>query len=355
MSEIVTTQPEGSRGSILICHSVDLDGISCVIFAKRFGGFDRILPQNYDFETIPEVRSEILKYQKVIMADLSCSEGFFRELRALGKDVRIFDHHVSEKTAWIPTYEGNVQDESRCGSRLLLEEYYKQSRFHPAVADYRLLVDTYDLFKTDSPYWEEAKNLNRVFFGHAAYKLEDPIDKHSTFIRTAITKFSLNRRWQWTQSEENLILRAKAREIEALEEATKSLRIRRSASGHLFGVMKFGAKISLVCNKLLKESTLKGKIAYFLVVNDYQGKVGHISGRSGDPNTFLIPHLNPFNGHPLAAACDVDEETALRLYYEPVAFRLKADIGEDDHELFESAEPVQIDYQIFFKEGQYGL
>jgi len=348
--------------SILLPHFADVDGLACVVWARLYGGFDRIFPVDYGFEEDPETVADLMRYDKIILADISCSEEFFLLLKNAGKDVRIFDHHDS--SSWAKAYPENSHDETRSGARIFVEDYYGKKRLLPAMNQFKLLVDTYDRFVTGSPLWEEAKNLNRVFFSYAAWGQEDALDRHDTFIRVILEKFNRPEKFFWTVKEEQAIVKAKNREMKALQDGLASIQIRRSVNGLTFAVMKFGAKISLVAHKILHESSLTDTLDYIVVVNDYGNKLGHISGRSRDEEKFKVNTLYPFKGHPCAAACDLSPEDALFLYNNPVGFALRADMPDEENldgdeidppQIFILAETLDVEFQVYFKEGQNGL
>lgn len=318
--------------TILISH-VDMDGISPGILAEHFGlPFDKIVYWDYGFEEDKKYSDLLQQYDTIIMVDLSCSQKFYESLIASGKQVEIYDHHVNEDTAWIVSVPNCIQDGNRSGTKIFFEEYLSKivPRTRPIVREFVELVHTYDTWQTDSPLWKEACNLQRVVYKYACWGIPDIRTQYDRFFTAAQRKFDNQDHWSWNSTELRYIEESLSRENEVYQTAIRQLQFRTDSKGKTFGVFKAGGKISFVADRLLREDGLP--VEYLLVVNDYKGVNGKMSGRSLK-GKFDCTQLGLLSGHKDAAGGTLETPTMAQEFWDhDYSLKYKDEMTEEDKE-----------------------
>ena len=307
-----------TKKTALLSH-IDGDGLGCILLGTVFQetlGIDEFFCKNYDFETEePEFVEYLKSFDRVLMTDLTAAPEFFEEVESAGTEFFIFDHH--DQTSWITERAGSSWDKSRCGTRIFWEDFIKPKvgRYPPLINHYVRLVDTYDLWKSDSEEWAEAKRLNSVFYGFRNWSADTPVEQAQPFLSLMRTKFAKLREWRWTDREKKVIERAEKKEKEAFRLARSNLKKRADEQGRKFGVCRISSKISTVAHWVLEEET---DLDYLIIINDFWKARGKLSFRSAREDL----NLNSFegvNGHASAAGATLTENEVERFWSDPTA------------------------------------
>lgn len=288
--------------SILISH-VDLDGIAPIILAIYFNDyFNEIEMRDYgDFDNL-EVQDEFLKkdYQHICLTDYSFPKNFLERILANRRvQVEIYDHHETSSYMKEMDYPNLTvfHDIERCGTRLYFEEKLKKfySRIPLIINQFVDRVDTYDIWRTDTELWEEALNLNRVYYGMKPYGEKDNLKGSLDFISSTLDKFDRFDDWKWKDNEKAKIDKAIQMEEKAYQDAKKIFQIRKDTRGLTFGLTKMGSKISIASMRFLKENP---NLDYIVVLNTYNPDKLGVSYRSEKIDCTEALFVN---GHPGAA------------------------------------------------------
>jgi len=293
---------------LLVSH-LDLDGFGCIILALKFNdilNFDSFESADYGFEKEEENKSFMLGFDDIIITDLSISKDSYEELFKGKVNISILDHHAN--TSWVESLPGSIWDTSRSGTKIFWEEYIKPKigRYSSIIEEFVERVDTYDLWKTDSPLWEEAKNLNNILYSMKNWGTSNNLQSSYPFINFMLTKLEKLENWRWTDRETSIIEKSNKREASMLSKAQSTLSKRKDTRGNIFGVFSLPSKISLVASEILKENE---DLDYLVVVNAYRGINGKLSIRSN--KGFNCTELKVADGHEAAAGANIGEDNAL--------------------------------------------
>jgi oligoribonuclease NrnB/cAMP/cGMP phosphodiesterase (DHH superfamily) len=315
---------------LLVSH-LDLDGLGSIVLAKYYEkelDIDDIISVDYGFEQ-DRINWRILcSYDSIVFADMTIPKESAEELISMGKELVFFDHH--ENSRWIQELEGSVWDKSRCGTKLFFEYYVLKfvKRYPPIILEFVALVDTYDLWKQDSPLWNDAKNLNNVMFGMKNYVTKDFWESYQTFFGTTMLKFEQMDTWQFTSAEKLAIEKANKKEQDVYRSAMKDMSVRKDSKGFTFGVCKMPSKISLVASKILED---RPDLDYLIVFNMYGGLTGKISVRTRRDD-FDCTKIGIIEGHVKASGGTLTEDKAFQfLTDERMALAYNDEISEDDY------------------------
>lgn len=314
---------------LLISH-VDLDGFGIIAIAKHFNNklnFTSIISEDYGFDDVPEKWDFVKTFDEVIIADLSVSKEKTEELRNLGIRVEFYDHHSTAD--WLAEDEFSSFDINRSGTKIFFEDYVvKRIKRYPAIIEeFVELVNTYDLWKQDSPLWDKAKNLNDVLYGLKDWDIkEGNIESLYKFFDLFEKKVENFDSWKETELEKRIIENATRRENEVYEKAKKMMQIRVDKKGKIFGVITATSKISLVCSRILKEQK---NLDYIIAFNTWGGLTGKLSFRS--KNDFNCNDIGIANGHDVAAGGQISTEQSFQFLENPkLAFTYNEDFNEED-------------------------
>ena len=306
----------------------DLDGISAGLIGEHFGSFDKIVFMDYDFELEPENQALLESFDEIVIADLSVNREYWDKLLSMGKKLRCYDHHDS--SSWLTEYpEQAVHDQKRSGAEILFDEHFsRKGRFKAIVREFITLVATYDLWKDEDPLFPEAQNLSRVLFGYRFWNEPNIRDAYFRFFDNTIKKLERFEHWSWTSEETAMIERAKVREQDEFNTALRIMRFRKDTQGRTFGVYHAGAKISIVCYRIFKETSLGEQLDYIICCNDFKDGWGKLSGRS-KKGGFAVNSLKALDGHEPAAGGYITYEEAKMLYADPWCLRHDSEEGDD--------------------------
>lgn len=285
---------------ILLTHYVDLDGIAPIILSKHYGiEFEQIFMFPYEDKMEENIINTTTPYmnQDVIVTDLNTNDRLYNHYSQF-KSFKIYDHHLGTKD--LSNKSNVIVDTNCCGTYLFYKEFdkFKILERTPIVNHFVDLVNTYDMWKSDSELWDEAVNLNMVLWSSQDWNAPEDWTRFKMFINFQLHKLKELNEWMWTPFEKDKINRGRFKLNESIKKAKENLTIRIDEEGRKFGIY-FGSKqISLVCHDILSTSDLE----YVVNINTYQKGIpeavnGKISVRS---KNFDITRLRGINGHKLA-------------------------------------------------------
>lgn len=271
----------------LILHITDsdLDGVGSVVLSEACGiRYDRVIISNPRAINSDEMVATAMKFDKIIVTDLSFNEDVLNQLLTAGKTVFVYDHHKT--SAYLNNYPNCMSDTSRCGTRLYFEEVILKDSdivtteiMHTFVE----LVDTYDRWQTDSEHWSEACDLNKIFMFYS--------HSPSTFINKYAAKLRYNTLAYDT--DDNKALAQTASLInKSFEYAEVNMKIH-EVDGIRAAITRHKGFCSEVGNALVK----KYDLAYIILMDTKY--IGQASARSAPD--FDCTTLRGFKGHKNAA------------------------------------------------------
>lgn len=275
----------------------DLDGVSYVVFIRLFDiPHDSIVIEDYTHVETDNFSDYIAGFDEIFYVDYAPDKVFYERLISEGKTVWVFDHHDRSLEL-----EGDhiYVDLEECGTSLFWENYVKPNYVveeKPIYQQFVDLVKTYDLWKQDSPLWEEAKALNSVCYSLHDYRAKSAIWSFYPYYDAQERKLRHWQEWDWTLPEKQAAQKAIDRENEMFEEAEKNLQFRTDTRDVPFGVTQIPSKISLVASRLLEKYS--EKMQYIILVNTFKGISGKCSARS---KGFPCRSLQLPDGHEEAA------------------------------------------------------
>lgn len=319
-----------------ITHT-DLDGLGALILSHSLGLM--VTPLFIDYsdlyteaeeggssggltETIKErIRTVVDGCDEVLVTDISTSEEAFAFLLSLGKPVYVFDHH--EISLALNGKENCFVDTMKSGTKLFAEWLVEKTglAMEGAWAQFVDLVDVYDRFEDTSELWEQAQDLNRVFWGSLKYFIpQDDFGRYTTFAQIQLQKFS-QPRFIFTPKEQEIISAEVGKEAEAYRIARLVMRTRTDSRGRAYGLWHGSRKISIVCYKLLQDFP---QLDYIIAINTFNvdkatGKMkrevnGKLSVRARKTSDFDVTQLRGIHGHKAAGGGQFDVAFVSKLW-----------------------------------------
>lgn len=303
------------RGKIFLGNS-DLDSGSIYVLLNYYKiPYNEAYITEYDFFENESAMNYVMTYDEIFFVDFAPSEWMLNELLERNKKFYVFDHHEPglELMKDLPESENYkiYIDLERSGTEIFYDEFIKPNlvRVKPIVEYFVEMVSGYDLWKKDQEIWEEALNLNRIFYGLMNFNEED-YPRIEPFVRTQTTKLQTSNEWFWTDKEKKLIKKAEERETQMMALAEETLSERVDSKGKKFGVIALPSKISLGANYILETYE---NLDYVIAINTWGGGInGRLSFRSrGD---FNCNDLCCAEGHDAAAGGQLQVDEALKFY-----------------------------------------
>ena len=305
--------------SVLITHN-DLDGLGSVVLSEFFNlKFDLIYFLDYSERDDEEFFKDLIKeYDIIEMADFSPPVSELNWILENNKMIAVYDHHDSSeviKEIIHPNFK-LFHDKERCGTKILFEEYIKPrfKRMKPIVEEFVNLVNTYDLFKSDHLLWQEAQALNRVMYSSLNYG-QFQWELYGRFIKGIVYKLEHQDKWSWNDYEMEKINKDIDKENKMYEGSKRILQTRTDEKGNKFGLFHNRGKLSIICQRLLKEYP---DLKYIIAINTYDGVGGvgwqKLSIRSRDEKEFDCTNLKDCKGHKQAAGASCEIEFAKDLW-----------------------------------------
>lgn len=303
--------------TIILTHN-DLDGAGAYFVLEYFNvSYDEIRICNYNDFDVEEEFQKLLKFDKIILTDYSVTKQIVERLLEQNKQVLIIDHHANPQTQELnsisnPNFEYVFNNEK--SGTLLTYEYFKPANVRTKKIFNQLitLIDAYDLYKTESELWEDAQNCNRIFYGCIGWGEKETDIKRYQFIKdywfSKIAKFN---DWQWSDFEKKKITPAIATEDKQFYSAVSTMRKYTDDQNHKYAVIAVEKKVSIVCNRILKEHL---DVDYVIAINTFNKSWDKISLRSLKEKNFNCNQFEQVKGHDQAAGGEVDPQYAMKLY-----------------------------------------
>ena len=296
---------------ILFLTHIDLDAVGAIILSKYFElKIDKYITTDYEsLEKDIDLHDEILKYNKIIIVDLSLPLELYKKIVKANKEYLVFDHHDPTKQY---KDDPNVYWDNAFSGTMIFFRYLRANKRLPSVVhDFLELVDTFDMWRKKSPLWEDAQNLNRILWKNTIYQCKGEA-KYKTFISIQLSK--LNKKvdeFYLTDPERYDIKEARYEENNAVNKARKILKIRTDKKGYKFGLIMASSKISLICSKLLEENP---DIIYIIAINSYRGINGKLSVRARENSEYDCNWLTDIKGHKLSGGGNITKDDTLKLW-----------------------------------------
>lgn len=296
---------------ILQLTHLDLDGVASVIIGKYYL---QPLCKNFEYEICDRDfnidEKKIKKADYILFTDITPTKDYYDNLIKMKKKVYLFDHHVSGKEE-LGAVDNYYYDLDKCGAKIFFDELSKNQQIKRIVNQFVELVDVRDRWKDKSALWKKASDLNSVLFGNINWfdKTQTNNDRYKFFIDYQIDKFNYNGRsnFFFTDLEKGMAEKGVIKEKNALEEARKSLRLRKDGEGNGYLYIECNSKLSYVSNILLNEyrDKIKYVVAYSTFNKEEDGT--EISLRSNnDFDCSILARLHGGGGHKSASGIKLE-------------------------------------------------
>jgi oligoribonuclease NrnB/cAMP/cGMP phosphodiesterase (DHH superfamily) len=270
------------------CSDCDCDGISARVIAEYYikpyckeyipyNTADRLLPQ-FSFDVIKE--SDICIFTDITPPTLE----YYNKIKEINPSIEIwcFDHHETGKNI-LKNLDNYFYDDTRCGTKIFYDYLTRNKRKNKALDDYVYLVNTYDMWKTDSKDFLTAKCLHNAMYGYVNwYKDKDTADtfKYISFIQTQLNKFNNKDHFYFTEFEKEKIKSALQKEETSYKKAKQNIKFRTDNQGNDYIYTECNSKISFVAHRLLKEYS---NIKYLIIHGTFESSSTKLSIRcTGD-------------------------------------------------------------------------
>ena len=299
----------------LITHYIDLDGVSPIVLIKYAQDglpIKNIYMVPYGENMNQRIKEKLTPHmsEELFVTDLNTPVELYDFYKKF-KDYYIFDHHIG--TTEIMGKKNVFVDIAQCGTSLFYKWLTMIMTPTTPMDHYVNLVNTYDMWKSDSELWEEAVNLNMVLFASQNYNLpEEDWRRFQMFINIQLSKFD-KEEWFWTPYEKDAIGKGRARLNNSIKKAKENMKIRTDSEGRKFALYFGKSQISLVCHDIL---TSFPELDYIININTYQPSSkesvnGKVSLRSRDID---LTQFREVDGHKLAAGGSFTEDFLTKLW-----------------------------------------
>lgn len=264
---------------ILMAHH-DLDGVSCYLVYKTYIEpichlsiveiCDRPDIEAYDFDVYSP--DTIL-----LFTDISpVSKEQYDKLKEKFETIIILDHHKSARDFLGENIENYYYDDSKCGSKIFFDVIRKEVRVKKVISQFIELVNTFDLYQTDSLLWKDAKSLSNIMYGYVNWAIQDTqtgYDKYLNFVKAQYDKFMTANQFHLNVYEQNLSRKAEEKERLYFAEAKRFMKIRTDGNNNTYGYTEAKSKISWVAHLLLKDNL---KLDYLVIRSTFNDRAGNI-------------------------------------------------------------------------------
>jgi oligoribonuclease NrnB/cAMP/cGMP phosphodiesterase (DHH superfamily) len=306
--------------SIFCVVDSDTDGTGCRVILEHYvepeaKSFDLKQTNSGDPEAGINWDYALSQFDVLLFADLGITPERYEDLLARGKQVLLFDHHettrleladylVPGESGWFQHY---YYDLERCSAKILFDVLTEGRRKNPVMDQYIHLVNTYDLWKSNSQDFDRAQDLNHLLWAEMfSNGLARQEQGRNSFVRRQLMKVEKYPEFDFSEGEQKMIDKRRAKEAELFAQAKKTLDIRTDLSGRKFGFIEIGAQISTIASMILEEySDLK----YVLVFSTFSPKDGKFSLRSRSPEVKVNDMASTLGGggHAQAAGFNLNE------------------------------------------------
>ena len=315
------------KNCYLISHA-DLDGIGARILFQYY--FTTIFKETKIFNTskydMSEFNQDELKgFDYLFFTDLTPpSIEYYNKCLEINPNLKIYiwDHHIGSKQVLgeLPNY---YFDNNKCGTQIFFDYICEELQKHNArisrcIYQFIELVNTYDLFLTESALWSSAKGLSNILYGMVDWnaRLADTY-KYEKFIDLQLRKFNMAKSFFFTDRELEIKQKAENRERALFTKAIKEIKIRKDSLGRNYGYVELDSKLSIIIHLLLRH--FKDNLIYIIghsmyrekALNDRNGAISLRCNKNFDVSE--IAKLHGGNGHACAAGIELDLVTFEKL------------------------------------------
>lgn len=260
----------------------DLDGISSRIIAEYYiNPISTYFVDNSVDREMGEFDLDIaIEADIIIFTDITPTVELYEHLKMLDKEIFIFDHHITGKEL-LGDVSNYYYDITKSATKIFYEELLKNKRERRVIHQFVELVNIYDMWKTKSMLWNQAKDLHNVMYGYVDWstaKTTSDSIKYIKFITSQLSKFDISKIFYLNQYEKVLAVKAKKKELKSYKEAKKSLKFHIDGEGNNYCYFECGSKLSFVSHRILEE--LNGKVKYAISRSTYDRNKIRVSLRS---------------------------------------------------------------------------
>ena len=306
----------------LVSHS-DLDGIGARIvfeyyFMSIFKEVKIFNTSKYDMADFNQ--SELKDFDFLFFTDLTPpTREFYQSCLDTNPNLQIYiwDHHIGSKQTLgeLPNY---FYDNTKCGTQIFfdwicVELQQANARISRCIYQFIELVNTYDLFLTESALWSSAKGLSSILYGMVDWKAKlDDTHKYNKFIDLQLKKFNLAKSFFFTDMELSIKQKAEIKEKTLFTKAIKEIKIRKDSLGRNYGYVELDSKLSIVIHLLLRH--FGENLIYIIGHSTWKEKAlgernGELSLRCGKNfDVSEIAKLHNGSGHKCASGCKLSLE-----------------------------------------------
>lgn len=247
----------------------------------------------------------------VIFADLAPTEETYQWLINNGKEVIIFDHHVStrERLGDLPNY---IYDVNKSATKIVYDFFTDGlKRFqYKNLTEFVSYVNAYDLFLTDTEDFKTGFYLNAVLMHMVMPMRRKEMEEvgYKRFIDHQLRKIRERpERFYLSNFEKDIGKEEDERIKKEYKNARKNMKVRTDSEGRKYLYFELSAKISVVANKLIEEIDY---IDYIVVFNKYVPKDLKFSlrARKDGFDVRKIAEKYGGGGHQSAAGIQLDDE-----------------------------------------------
>lgn len=290
----------------------DLDGVSCRLLAeyflapicklyKPFNTADRTMspvPDNF-FENV-----DIVLFSDIAPPSLE----YYNNLKNKGLEIIIVDHHDTSKNI-LGNLEFYFYSDQMCATKLFYELLTEGKRKYQLINDYVMLVDVYDMWRTQSPIRSHAEGLHHYLMGTIPWFSNIPDSQRSdTFLKKQMKKFQERptQKFFFDLHEQTIIKKAKQKIENNYKTAKKNLQKRVDGNGNKYLFTECPSKISFIADRILKEYKEYDYIAIRATFVKSEYKFSLRSANGFEVNKIAEKYNG--GGHKASAGMQLDEE-----------------------------------------------
>ena len=300
------------KTTLFVTHE-DLDGIAPIILNKFFELDQQYFTITNNYGRDDELK-HIIEYDNIIYVDFTPSEQAQEMIGNFNKKCLIIDHHESQQvdmemfqSKFFTTDITYIYNKAKSGTSLYYDYLKKQGyKGNVCLDQFVELVETYDLFKRESPNWEKADHLNRLLYATGNTKATNKQDYFRFFINSLLYKCQHFTSIVFSKLEQDKIEGSIKTENQLyntiMDPKNKLFKLRKDNLGNYFVVIKCCKKISAIARKILDNYK---KVEYVVILNYFDPENPRISVRSRTIN--LINTFSELKGHPNACGYQFEQ------------------------------------------------
>jgi oligoribonuclease NrnB/cAMP/cGMP phosphodiesterase (DHH superfamily) len=299
---------------VIFMTHCDLDGVGCYLIYKTYIEpianlsiieiCDRPDIQDYDFD---------IYSPKTILLFTDISPVSREQYDKLSEKFKIIivDHHKSARDFLGENLENYYYDETKCGAKLFFDIIRQETRVKKVIAQFVELVNTFDLYQTDSLLWKQAHDLSNIMYGYVNWAIQDTqtgLEKYEKFIDAQYDKFLTSKQFFLNVYEQSMARKAEDKEKRYFIEAKRIMKIRTDSLGNLYGYTEAKSKVSWIAHLILKENT---KLDYLVIRSTFKDRKDTITTRvslraleGSNADCALIAERYEGGGHKFASSCE---------------------------------------------------